>query len=237
MNKKFTIIELLVVVAIIGILATLLLPSLNRAREAAKIAVCTSNQSQLALAYNLYSMENNRMAVQHKWYVDYAGAQGIHSYASQYKPADRPLNEYLNDLSGESEMTKCPSDLGDPWKPSRQSRYIEFGNSYSAKYASYMNIDKFTNITNTSGTAWNSGITLLGFDFASSKALFFSNVLTAGRSWDSPLAKWHSKSEPIFPIAFVDGHAKAVNFWWKKTSTTAPKAGSIENRIDVYGYY
>ncbi len=45
-KKNFTLLELLIVVAIIAILLSLLLPSLGRAKEAAKFAVCRSNQSQ-----------------------------------------------------------------------------------------------------------------------------------------------------------------------------------------------
>ena len=45
--KKFTMVELLVVVAIIGILASMLLPSLAQAREKAKFAICISQRDQI----------------------------------------------------------------------------------------------------------------------------------------------------------------------------------------------
>ena len=54
-RRGFTLIELLVVVAIISLLVSILLPSLNRAKELARLAVCMSNQKNLALVINLYA--------------------------------------------------------------------------------------------------------------------------------------------------------------------------------------
>ena len=50
----FTLIELLLVIVIIGVLASLLLPTLSRAKGLAKRVACQSNLHQLGIAYILY---------------------------------------------------------------------------------------------------------------------------------------------------------------------------------------
>ena len=54
-NQAFTLIELLVVISIIALLVSILMPSLNKAREMAKITVCMSNCKQAGTALQMYA--------------------------------------------------------------------------------------------------------------------------------------------------------------------------------------
>lgn len=66
-RRGFTLVELLVVIGIIAIMIGILLPTLNRARRAARQTACMSNMRQLGQSWTIYLSENKTHLPHYQW--------------------------------------------------------------------------------------------------------------------------------------------------------------------------
>ncbi|MCM8542364.1 MAG: type II secretion system GspH family protein [Lentisphaeraceae bacterium] len=107
---KFTMIELLVVLAILGLLVSILLPSLVQAREKARVAVCMSNNKNIFTAVSMYNKNNGG-------FYPYKLSGTMYAMVGKwtwYRPLGaniRPVNEYLGEFEERDPVpiAQCPS--------------------------------------------------------------------------------------------------------------------------------
>ena len=160
MQRGFSLIELLISIAIIAVLLSILLPALSHARRISSKAVCASNLRQIGMAWDGYAADpQNRNQVPRaetspEWNFGGVRFRGPARIASL--DMTRPINSYLdehpestNDESGNAALVgvfKCPGDTGVFTRGQsavgartsvlpRGSAYQTFGNSYRANDA------------------------------------------------------------------------------------------------------
>ena len=187
--KKFSLIEVLVVVAIIGILASLLLPSLSSARKAAKQAVCKSNQKNIYIGYLNFSEDG---------YEEFTDSLEKHNHKSGQMVGLWTINQRISQngmgLDNYADMN-CPA--------------FTDTDTIGTKYPSYGFNQEDPNGTKAS---WGTRLNLTDINIPSQMVLMGCRErLTnwGGLSNQFPLATYHPKSQGN--ISCFDGHVESAS--------------------------
>jgi prepilin-type N-terminal cleavage/methylation domain-containing protein/prepilin-type processing-associated H-X9-DG protein len=116
--RAFTLLEVLVVVAVIALLMAILLPSLSNARQQARRVLCQSNLHQLNVGINVYveSQRGRFMPTLANGHIIWGGQEGTGAVPTfRYPNAPRYVNRSLGldpRIRAGAEVFHCPNDNG-----------------------------------------------------------------------------------------------------------------------------
>lgn len=192
-KKIFTLVELLIVIAVIAILATLLFPSLSTCRNKVKEISCKTNLKQIAIGLDMYSGDN-----QNYYPTGYAssGTIGTNRYWLDL------LHEYVNAKIGPSPSPRYLNTVYEcKMDNDRKIGGTEFA-SYIYVYIFWRNYSTLDIFTPRISAPASIGIITDGI-FSSSYPSYVVADIEGGRNGNCRLRPRHSLSTNIL---HCDGH-------------------------------